>query len=401
MTPEQPAHWTALTPEPTDLESHVAHPALSRHEAAERADLLSVDSYDIELDLTTSDTTFALDDDRHVHVPTSRAPTTWIDLVAPYLVSATLNGEPIDVSGYTGQRLPLPALAAENTLVVVAECAYSRTGEGLHRLVDPVDDEVYLYSQFEDGRRPAGLRLLRPARPEGRVTRSTSRRRTTGRSCRTRPRPRRRPVRAGVARWDFATDGTDDHVHHRTRRQGRTTWSVTSTSVPTAPTRWGSSAATRWLPTSTPTGSSSRDQAGHRLLRAGLRPPLPVRQVRPAVRAGVQRRRDGERRLRDPDGGLHLPLPGDRGRLRVAGEHDPARAGAHVVRRPRHDALVGRPVAQRVVRGVGLVPRHGQGDAVHRRVDQVREPAQDLGLPPGPAALDATRSPPTAPTWRR
>ena len=39
-----------------------------------------------------------------------------------------------------------------------------------------------------------------------------------------------------------------------------------------------------------------RHQAGLRLLPPGVRLPLPVRQVRPAVRAGVQRRRDGERR---------------------------------------------------------------------------------------------------------
>ena len=34
-------------------------------------------------------------------------------------------------------------------LVVDADGAYSTTGQGLHRSVDPVDKEVYLYSQFE------------------------------------------------------------------------------------------------------------------------------------------------------------------------------------------------------------------------------------------------------------
>ena len=33
--------------------------------------------------------------------------------------------------------------------MVDAECVYTRTGEGLHRFVDPVDGEVYLYTQFE------------------------------------------------------------------------------------------------------------------------------------------------------------------------------------------------------------------------------------------------------------
>ena len=36
-----------------------------------------------------------------------------------------------------------------NVLQVVADCAYSRTGEGLHRFTDPADKGVYLYSDLE------------------------------------------------------------------------------------------------------------------------------------------------------------------------------------------------------------------------------------------------------------
>ena len=38
---------------------------------------------------------------------------------------------------------------------MVADCAYTNTGEGLHRFVDPVDQQAYLYTQFEvpDARR--------------------------------------------------------------------------------------------------------------------------------------------------------------------------------------------------------------------------------------------------------
>ena len=53
-----------------------------------------------------------------------------------------------------------------------------------------------------------------------------------------------------------------------------------------------------------------RDQAGFRLLPRGVRGAVPVRQVRPAVRAGVQRRRDGERRRGDLPRGVRLPVPG-------------------------------------------------------------------------------------------
>jgi aminopeptidase N len=121
-------------------------------EAEERRQLLDVALYDVHLDLST-----ALSEPR-VFRSTSTvtfscsAPgsTTHIDITADSLESASLNGEPIDVAAaFTGQRLTLPPLQAANELVVVARCVFSRTGEGLHRFVDPVDDEVYLYSQFE------------------------------------------------------------------------------------------------------------------------------------------------------------------------------------------------------------------------------------------------------------
>jgi aminopeptidase N len=66
------------------------------------------------------------------------------------LRSATLNGVAIDVGGYHGdQGLTLSDLAADNTLVVEADCTYSQDGEGLYRFVDPTDREIYLYTQFE------------------------------------------------------------------------------------------------------------------------------------------------------------------------------------------------------------------------------------------------------------
>jgi aminopeptidase N len=180
----------------------VAKPTLTRDEAAARAALLDVTGYDIDLDLTTSPTTFA---STSTITFTSREPgaTTWVDIVAPRVVSATLNGVPLDVSSHDGQRLPVPGLAAENTLVVRAECAYSRTGEGLHRLVDPVDDEVYLYSQFEtaDAQRVyacfdqpdlKSVFTLRVVAPDHWQVTSNS------------PTPTPSPVRDGVAQWEFA-----------------------------------------------------------------------------------------------------------------------------------------------------------------------------------------------------
>src|SRR5262249_15203576 len=75
---------------------------------------------------------------------------TFVEIAAHAVRSATLNGEPVDISGWgPEQGLVLTDLAADNTLVVDADCTFSNSGRGLHGAVDPVDKEVYLYSQFE------------------------------------------------------------------------------------------------------------------------------------------------------------------------------------------------------------------------------------------------------------
>ena len=81
---------------------------------------------------------------------------TFVDLVGATVHEITLNGTAVDpATAYADSRIALSGLAADNELVVRADCTYSRSGEGLHRFVDPADDRVYLYSQFEvpDARR--------------------------------------------------------------------------------------------------------------------------------------------------------------------------------------------------------------------------------------------------------
>ncbi|NDZ93215.1 aminopeptidase N [Streptomyces sp. SID6673] len=128
-------------------------PNLTRDQARERAATIDVGNYAIDLDLTDGNGGPGVDTFRSVTTVTftaSPGAETFIDLVAPSLISATLNGTDLDVSGFDESvGIALPSLAAENTLTVVADCAYSNTGEGLHRFVDPTDDAVYLYSQFE------------------------------------------------------------------------------------------------------------------------------------------------------------------------------------------------------------------------------------------------------------
>ncbi|KZM35629.1 aminopeptidase N [Oerskovia enterophila] len=127
---------------------------LTRAEAAERAGVVTVRSYEVALDLTTGPTTFG--STTVVRFAATPGASTFIDLIAPTVHEITLNGEALDVAQvFADSRIQLSGLAAENELRVVADAAYTNSGEGLHRFVDPVDGEVYLYSQFEvpDSRR--------------------------------------------------------------------------------------------------------------------------------------------------------------------------------------------------------------------------------------------------------
>lgn len=127
---------------------------LTRDEATQRATTVATQSYEIALDLTTGPTTFA--STSVVRFTATPGSSTFIDLVAPVVHEVVLNGRSLDVAAvFADSRIQLDDLAAENELRVVADCAYTNTGEGLHRFVDPVDDEVYLYTQFEvpDSRR--------------------------------------------------------------------------------------------------------------------------------------------------------------------------------------------------------------------------------------------------------
>ncbi|TDP38433.1 aminopeptidase N [Nocardia ignorata] len=131
-------------------------PNLTRDQAVERAAVVAVDNYRIELDLTdqprgadsaVSDT---FGSTTTVTFTAKPGASTFIDLVAARVRSAVLNGRELDVSSYAEETgIALSDLAENNELVVVADCEYSHTGEGLHRFVDPADGKVYLYSQFE------------------------------------------------------------------------------------------------------------------------------------------------------------------------------------------------------------------------------------------------------------
>ncbi|MGW9552160.1 aminopeptidase N [Citricoccus zhacaiensis] len=129
---------------------------ITRTEAAERAAALRVASYEVDLDLT-------LDGDHFRSATTvtfsaaeaAVGTSTFIDFVSTQAPTVTLNGDVLPAEAFDGTRIAIGPLAAENLLVVDGLADYMNTGEGLHRFVDPVDGETYLYSQFEvpDSRR--------------------------------------------------------------------------------------------------------------------------------------------------------------------------------------------------------------------------------------------------------
>ncbi|MEY9941395.1 aminopeptidase N [Streptacidiphilus sp. MAP5-52] len=128
--------------------------ALTRAEAEVRRRLLDVRCVSVELDLTAGEDAF-----RSVTVInfSCRTPgaATFVDVKPALLRRVVLNGRELDPGALDGGRFPLDDLADDNELLVDADMAYSRTGEGMHRFVDPADGEVYVYTQsfLDDGPR--------------------------------------------------------------------------------------------------------------------------------------------------------------------------------------------------------------------------------------------------------
>ncbi|MFD9869255.1 aminopeptidase N [Streptomyces niveus] len=131
---------------------------LTREEAQQRARLLTVGSYEIDLDLSGAQEGGTYRSVTTVRFESADAGAeTFIDLVAPAVHEVVLNGKALDVAAvFRDSRIALPHLRqGANELTVTADCAYTNSGEGLHRFVDPVDQQAYLYTQFEvpDSRR--------------------------------------------------------------------------------------------------------------------------------------------------------------------------------------------------------------------------------------------------------
>ncbi|WP_261166344.1 aminopeptidase N [Microbacterium sp. Marseille-Q6965] len=132
---------------------------LTREETAARA--AAIDLHETRVVLTLAgaadpaesgfSTTSTLVFDAHVD-------DTWVDFLGEAVHSVSVNGADIPVD-WDGARVRVTGLVeGRNEVVIAARGAYSRSGEGLHRFVDPADGQTYLYTQFE----PADARRLMP-----------------------------------------------------------------------------------------------------------------------------------------------------------------------------------------------------------------------------------------------
>ena len=211
-------------------------------------------------------------------------------------------------------------------------------------------------------------------------------------------RRRRGPEDAGGAQVSGSDHAADLDRTSPRWSPGRTTRCTTATTAST----WASTAGPRWPSTSTPTSIFAGHQAGLRLVSTetfDYRYPFDKydQLFVPEFNAGAMEnagavtfREDYVFRSKVTDA-----------RVRAARRDDPARDGAHVVRRPGHHALVGRPVAERVVRHLRLGALPGAGDPVARLPGR-RSPTSRRPGPTGRTSCRRrTRSPPTSPTCRR
>lgn len=138
---------------------------LTYDEAKSRSNLLEIDRYDVHVDLTHAadstmesypvKTTVAFS----AEVSGTHEASTFIEYIHHSIESVTLNGRALNLAeAVVGSRILLSGLASRNTLVIHGRSLYSRSGEGLHRFIDPQDGRTYLYTQYE----PADARRVFP-----------------------------------------------------------------------------------------------------------------------------------------------------------------------------------------------------------------------------------------------
>ncbi|MER7300154.1 aminopeptidase N [Nocardioides sp. NPDC127514] len=134
--------------------SPAAPASLTQEEAAARAATVTVERYDISLDMTGLLEGETLSSVSTITFSATPGSSTFVDCVAE-VSAATLNGTELDLATISAGRIPLEDLAETNTLVVTASQSDTASSEGVLRTVDPSDGNVYVWTSFEpdDARR--------------------------------------------------------------------------------------------------------------------------------------------------------------------------------------------------------------------------------------------------------
>ena len=131
---------------------------LTQREAIARAASVLLDRYELHLDLSEAadQTSFPV---TSTIVLCLNSPDLFIDYLGAEVHSVTVNGNAHDFR-FNGSRIELTNLPVGQELAVriAGLSTYSRTGQGLHRMVDTADAAVYLYSHLE----PSDARRIYP-----------------------------------------------------------------------------------------------------------------------------------------------------------------------------------------------------------------------------------------------
>jgi aminopeptidase N len=131
-------------------------PFLSQEDAAARAARVSNVDYVLDFTLTGKES-FAATTTLSFDLKDASSPLT-IDLDKAKIKRVSVNGKDVapDYNQWFLTIRPQDLAKGRNTVTVAFERAHSTNGEGLHRMVDPVDGRVYTYSHFE----PAGAHQM-------------------------------------------------------------------------------------------------------------------------------------------------------------------------------------------------------------------------------------------------
>lgn len=117
--------------------------SLSHAEAQTRAALIAVDTYKIHLDFTLGKERFGC----HTSVTFAchqPGASTFLELKDGQDISINCNGSNIPADSYINNQVELPNLQASNQVHMSSTLPYAPDGDGMHRFVDPADDEIYI-----------------------------------------------------------------------------------------------------------------------------------------------------------------------------------------------------------------------------------------------------------------